>query len=444
MNLKNYVPKSYLFDFILNKNVFLILITAIFFMHASMYYDFCFPNCYAWKELMIKWEQGEFVRRGLLGTLFYFLEPYVPIKISSMTVIYSCVIITSYFIYTYLKKLSLPHLLLWSIVLSPSLLLFNLHYVLVLRKDIVAICSCIIIILLTNIYWRNNKNRNFFRLSILYIVGYDYLLIFFLLTYEIFISFVPFICLYIFVTLNRYKSMSQSCSVTFLIVLNSILIFIALIVPNLDEHKPEQILSMVADWKNLYPSLQIFTNRPDPFYIRMFDLNQYKDSYLSIVQKTNFYELVIMYVLTFIPIMMILIFKLVNIDIASEQLRCFYDKHKFLCVSVILICIHMPFVCLSMVAFDYGRWLVMSFYLAVLFLCFFTKKSTNENLLNSFNKKLGFLGKWVVYLTVFIFEILYLFTWQPQHWGGDGSLIDFNQAYMYKNVLVFYSSLLGM
>lgn len=126
------------------KIVFLLTITSVFYMYSNLYYVNCFPNCYALKELMIKWSHGEMIRRGLFGSFFYWLEPNFPIKYSATIIIYSCLIICSNYIYNCLKRLSLPVWLFISILFSPALFLFNLHPSLVYKKDIIAIAGTVI------------------------------------------------------------------------------------------------------------------------------------------------------------------------------------------------------------------------------------------------------------------------------------------------------------
>ena len=65
------------------KCFYIFCVSAVFYMYVSNYLHNCFPNCYAWKEMMIKWCDGEIVRRGLLGTVFYALEPAISIRYSA-------------------------------------------------------------------------------------------------------------------------------------------------------------------------------------------------------------------------------------------------------------------------------------------------------------------------------------------------------------------------
>ena len=439
----HYAKKLSLLKIDVLKIVFLVFISSIFYMHATAYYDYCFPNCYAWKELMIKWTNGELVRRGLLGTIFYLLEPYISISVSSVIFLYGCVLCTSYVLYSYLKKLNLPIWLFFLFILSPSLVLFNLHYVLVIKKDIVAIFGCVVLLLFTEYYWNNKfkpNNTSLLKDVLIYVIAYVYFFVFFLLCYEIFISFVPFVCLHIFLTISRYYDIKKSFVISISILLFSIFLFALLILPYLENQN--LVLAMVKDWKVLYPSLEVFYNRPDPFFFMLLDFNQYKNYYLNIVNKTNFLEFLLIYILTFIPVFFLCTFKYVSIKIYNAQLRLFYERYKILCVFLLVLVIHIPLLSLSMVAFDYGRWLVLSFYTAVLFSCFCTKSNEAPTVRFCFLKSNQKIKRFLCSIMCILLCVLYLFTWQPQHWSGDFGLVDFNQLSIYKNIIRFYTNLI--
>ena len=90
---------------------------------------------------------------------------------------------------------------------------------------------------------------------------------------------------------------------------------------------------------------------------------------------------------------------------------------------------------LSVVAFDYGRWLIFCFYLMIFFLGLFTKRNKN---LNSKNKKFSLFLLLLIWCATFV----YLVTWQPYHWAGDeGHLINMNEYYVFSNLYYFYSNM---
>ena len=418
------------------KILFLIAVSAIFFMYSTSYYHNCFPNCYAWKEMMIKWSDGDFVRRGLLGTVFYALEPTIPIKFSAVFFNYVCVLFCSYVIYYNLHKLDLPKWIFVSIIFSPSLILFNLHPTLVLRKDIVSIAGCLLILILIKFYWdRISLKRKTISIKdcFVFILIYCYVFSFILLCFEVFIVFVPFLSLYTFYVMTRNFSIRLAVKVSLLIGVISFFLFFALTIPYVGD---EVVVSkIVMDWYHLYPNLRVFVDGltkvnspPDPFTFLMMTPEQYKNHYLYINSITNYFELVLVYILMIVPLSLMIKFKLVCVALPLN-IDFWVRKHKIVSLLVVLVTVHFP-ILLSLVAFDYGRWLVLSFYLMVFFVCFFTEK----------NQAVSFRQSYLSSAICWFVSILYVIAWMPHHWAGEGFLISFGNFDLFKNLFVFYSN----
>lgn len=418
--------------FDLGKVSFLIFLSIIFFVHCSQYYFFCFPNCYAWKELMIMWVDGEIVRRGLLGTVFFALEPEIPIYFSAPFVLYLCIMLVGSFIYTNLKKLQLPLWLFLCLILSPALLVFNLHYSLTLRKDIVCIAG--LIILLNFIKWFFDK-KFIFRLNIvLFSIVFLFVSIFFSLCYEVFFVFVPFLILYIFTSLQKNNvgfgySLFYSLSVLFLYLL----IYSLIVFPYIGDYGVA--FSIASKWHELYDSLAVYPDSSDPLVFLSMEKDKYLDCYFDLLKKSNLIEVVYAYLFQLIPVFFILKFKLLKLtnDVCSNA---FYNNHKKICWFVFICLIHVP-LCLSAVAFDYGRWLVFVNYLFVIFLCFYTEHSDLNVTTDCSTVSLR-------YILPYMFALFYILGWQHQHWfGGDLEFFSFtNQLKMYANICFYLFQLL--
>lgn len=414
-------------DFI--KIAFLLVITAVFLMHSSLYYYNCFPNCYGWKEMMIKWTNGEIVRRGLLGTIFYSLEPYIRVKFSSTFLVYICLMICSVCIYNRLKKLKLPFWLLSSILLSPALFLFNLHYTLLYKKDLIVLAACICFMLFVGYYWSkvSNKPAKLRNNAIVFSLIYLYLYIFILLCYEVFIVFVPFVCLYIFFIVTKYNNLKYALKLSLFLLFISALLFSVLTFPYIGNQ--DIVVGIIRDWAEIYPNFKLVNVDPLPYL--MIDKETFFNVYLYVFRMTKVYEMLLIYILMILPLIIVFKYNLVSICLPSE-IKDLFSKHTFLCYLALFCVIHFP-LSLSIVAFDYGRWFVYTFYLMVLFLCFFAK----SNIINS--KKIR-QSRIMMFICIPL-SVVYVATWQPQHWApaAEGHLITMDEYRIFKKLYYFYS-----
>lgn len=426
--------------FYLSKNqnflycLLIIIITIFFYMYVVNYLN-SFPNNYAWKDLMIKWTDEEIVRRGLLGSVFFAFDSIVSIKYLAPFFVYLSFIISSFVIFNRLRILLLPSWLLVCVLFSPALFLFNLNPTLVVRKDIFVILGCILLLLITKKIW-NVESKNFNKRILLYIFICVYLFIyFFLLIFELFAVFVPFIILYCACTISKRYSLKKTILFCAALVLVSICFFVVLVVPNSGDFST--VVKIINDWGKIYPDLIVYENTVDPFAFMAMDSSMYKEFSKIVLSKTNFFQVFMIYVLMILPI--IAIYKLRCVRLALPRRIKFLQKKfpKFF-ILVLFFIIHAPLM-LSFVAFDYGRWLIFTFYLMVLFLCFFTEKNDNSLYLTFVNKIYNFKVKKVLFLVlVWILTIIYILTWQPQHWAGSGAMLKFNEYKFLHDCFLFY------
>lgn len=422
---------SFLKKIDLLKIVFLLTITSVFYMYSNLYYVNCFPNCYAWKELMIKWSHGEMIRRGLLGSFFYWLEPNFPIKYSATIIIYSCLIICSNYIYNCLKRLSLPVWLFISILFSPALFLFNLHPSLVYKKDIIAIAGTVILLSYINYYWNHHvrQNNNLQNSVIVFCLIYMYIYTFFLLCYEVIFVFVPFICMYAIYIISMHHQIKIAIKISVFLCFISAFLFLFFTILYIGDQ--EIVLKILGDWSIIYPNLKL--GQVDPFDFLMMNNENLKVWHHYIWERSKLWELVLVYILMILPLIIIYKMKLVTICI-HEGIKNAHNKHYYILMAVVLLSVHFPLI-LSVVAFDYGRWLIFCFYLMIFFLGLFTKRNKN---LNSKNKKFSLFLLLLIWSATFA----YLVTWQPYHWAGDeGHLINMNEYYIFSNLYYFYSNM---
>ena len=409
-----------------------ITIISIFYMYASAYYYECFPNCYAWKEMMIKWCDGEIIRRGLLGTIFYALEPTISIKYSATILNFVCIIFCFCSIYNSLKKLNLPKWLLFAIVMSPALILFNLHSNLVLKKDIIAITGCLITMNYIRYYWENKLNDGEINLktAAIFVLTYTYIFTLFLLCYEVFVVFIPLTLLFTFHIIAKKNYFKFALKITTILALISFIVFVTLTIPYAGD---ESIAIRIAkDWAQLYPKLFIFANAltdvkgpPDPLAFLMMEPTQYKNYYIYISSITKYYELLIIYVLMVLPLFFIIKASMLKIDV-SERVKTIINNKKKILVFTILLVTHFPLL-LSLVAFDYGRWLVFTNYGMIIFICYFTKSRDRQ----IFKSK-------VLTCICWLLSIVYVVCWKPHHWAP--MLIQFFDLSLFESLLNYYSN----
>lgn len=390
----------------------IVIFSLIYFVNSFVYANFGFPNAYAWKDLMIKWTDGEFVRRGLLGYIFYLCDSAIPIKYFATLLFYVFFIVPIIITYKKLSFLKLPLWLFICVIFSPSLFQFNLHETLVFRKDIVIIFGLSIsLLLLENIF--SNKEISIWHRIILISLTYVAIYIIFLLVFEIFFFFIPLILLYILVNISRYLDLKISLVYVAFLGIISLVLFFVLVISNIGD--VSTVKTIVMDWSAIYPNLVIYTDalydyggRLDPFVFMMMSKDRYLEYFAYIWNNTKFYQLILIYVLQFIPLIFIFRF---------AKIKDEYSKFNYL-KTLALIAINFPLL-ISAVAFDFGRWIVFVLYLSVFYICFFMRE-TNENFNRSF-----YHNKWFRFI-IPILSTVYILLWVPYHWSPDGTIIEFN------------------
>ncbi len=412
----------------------IVFFSLIYFMQAYMYSSYI-PNGYAWKDLMIKWTDGELIRRGLLGSVFYSLEPLIPLKYAAISFFYICYIFPISVIYKKLIKLKLPIWILIALLFSPSLFLFNLHDTLVLKKDIVVIFGVSLSLLMVDLFFKNSDKCYNAKIAFFTFV-YISLYIFFILCYELFVFFVPLILLYLFINLLKIYTLRKSLIITSALGTISLLLFVILVIPYIGNL--ENVKRIVIDWSKYYPDLRIFLGAlyefqapSDPFTFIIMPIDRYKEYFMYIYGNTKLMDLFLIYILEMLPIIVITSLGYVKLKEQKSFLKMY--------LPALILVIHIPLL-ISFVAFDFGRWIVFSFYAAIFVLCYFTE----ENITRKFSSILNYS---IVKVLFFLIAIVYILLWQPLHWVPvpSESLIQFNWPGLdlLFNTIDFYSNVLN-
>lgn len=405
----------------------ILFFSLIYFVNSFIYANVCFPNCYAWKDLMIKWTDGELIRRGLLGYIFYLCDDILSIKYFATFLFYVFFMVPIIVLYKRLRFLDLPLWLLVTILLSPSFFLFNLHESLVYKKDIILIFgTTITLVIFENIFNKQNITLKvkFASVSLLYILLYTI----FLLIFETYVFFIPLILLYIYANFLRLSDAKISLFFTLILTAISFILATVLIIPNIGD--VNSVKKFFYDWHLIYPDLVIyldalyeFDGPPDPWTFILMSKKRYFECFEHIWQITKLYELILIYVLQFVPIL--LTFQFIN----RKDVFC-NVKYLSFCA---LFAIHCPLL-LSFIAFDFGRWIIFTFYLSVIYISFFMKGLNSKHRENKYYKNSYNFLAWII-------SIIYISTWTPYHYPVNEHFIGLDSFLIreiYKVFQFFY------
>lgn len=412
------------------------IFVLIFFMQSFLYLQGDFINNYAIKDMLIKWTNGELVRRGALGSILYYLEPLISIRYSAPFTIFICLICSLYIVTSKLTKINLPNILIFTIILSPSLFLFNLHDTLVLRKDLTCVFGTLVILLVTESSFANINvldNLEIKRRLTVFVLSYLYLFITFVLVFELFVIFLPIISLYVFINFLRLYNFRDSLKYSLAISFLSLVLFVLVTLPySGDEHV---VASIVNDWREFYPTLVVFgeslesLNGPvDPLAFMMMSHQHYKEWYIALSQNTSLLELVLCYILGASIFIILYVFKFIKLN---ESITNNINKKLFF--FILLLAIHTPLL-LSIVAFDFGRWITFTMYSYLIAICFFMVRNEKQKVFSFFDQKATKIG-------LYFICIVYILSYKPLHWVTGGTILEFNEYEIFYKLIKFYPAL---
>lgn len=317
---------------------------------------------------------GGFVKRGLLGHIFYSLSLYSNISIVNIIFFFSSLIyITSVYWFYLILKDRLNNNLILIFILLPSTFLFNFFDPLTVgRKEI------LVFFFFTFYYLKVDKIDSFLKYKIITFIAF----ITIILTHEIIFFFIPYLFILKFLykeNVNKFKF--NDYSLEFLILFFGILIFFTIIQIN-----------HLHDNEVLCNSLQnIYLTKNTCWAINDFKSQITINFLYSYFLEKNYYKNYLLYfILTTIPLILLIFY--------SKNKK----KKKFILLSLLSLIISISF--FGQVN-DWGRYLNVIFLIQFLGILFFTK---NDQTLNIFKyNNLNFIKLFIIFL--------YLTTWHMPH-----------------------------
>lgn len=317
---------------------------------------------------------GGFVKRGLLGHIFYSLSLYSNISIVNIIFFFSSLIyITSVYWFYLILKDRLNNNLILIFILLPSTFLFNFFDPLTVgRKEI------LVFFFFTFYYLKVDKIDSFLKYKIITFIAF----ITIILTHEIIFFFIPYLFILKFLykeNVNKFKF--NDYSLEFLILFFGILIFFTIIKIN-----------HLHDNEVLCNSLQnIYLTKNTCWAINDFKSQITINFLYSYFLEKNYYKNYLLYfILTTIPLILLIFY--------SKNKK----KKKFILLSLLSLIISISF--FGQVN-DWGRYLNVIFLIQFLGILFFTK---NDQTLNIFKyNNLNFIKLFIIFL--------YLTTWHMPH-----------------------------
>jgi hypothetical protein len=377
-------------NYFLEISFFLIFFIFVCYFYQSFLNDFSTSN-YAYNELFINYHSG-FIRRGLLGELFFKLNLIFNINHK----IFFCILFIIFytleiiFFYLILKKIKNFRVLVTLIAFSPALLLFsiydtNVYFV----KDVFIKISILVHAIIFNTYKNNLKKYSIYLRY--FIIPLLFFIILFIHEYQ-----VLFISIHVLFTIyfNYRNKINNKYNLNYYLILTLPVLLVFLFIGNVDDY---QNLTKFLNTHNIQIHQQIglgLKGLLGGFYKWHF----YYFSYRDFIQLLfSFFLSIGCYYFLFHY------FMLKKIIIVSNEV-----KKKY-----ILFFIPTLFIFLNI---DHGRNLsLLSTHLVIFYLIQDFNKYNLQKFFNDINEK--FFIKNLLYIFVFI----YLFLWiLPQNAGFGG------------------------
>tara|TARA_Y100000768_G_scaffold386877_1_gene376386 strand:- start:4594 stop:5829 length:1236 start_codon:yes stop_codon:yes gene_type:complete len=320
---------------------------------------------------------GGFIKRGLLGHIFYSLSLYSSISIINIIFLFSSIIYltSTYWFYRILKN-RLDNNLIFIFALLPSTFLFNFFDPLTVgRKEI------LVYFFFTFYYLNIDKIDLFIKYKIITLISF----IFIILTHEIIFFFIPYLFILKFLYKESIKFKLRDYLFEFLILFFGILIFLIILKIN-HLHNNEVLCNSLLNinlTKNSCWAINDFKSQITITFL-----------YSYFIEKNYFKNYLIYFILTSIPLIL-LIFQSHN-----------NKKKKFILLSILSLIFSLSF--FGQVN-DWGRYLNVIFLIQFLTILSFTK---NDETLN--------ITKHDIFYFIKLFIILfYLMSWHMPHCCND-------------------------
>ncbi len=363
---------------ILNRNN-IIIFFFLFLISNYLFFNYRIlarENGYILGDWVINYTGG-FIKRGLLGHIFYSLSLYSGISIVKIIFLFSSIIyITStYWFYKILKN-RLNKNLIFIFTLLPSTFLFNFFDPLTVgRKEI------LVFFFFTFYYLNISKIDLFIKYKIITFITF----IFIILTHEIIFFFIPYLFILKFLYIKSDKLKFGDYLFEFLILFFGILIFFIIVKIN-HLHNNEVLCNSLLNidlTKNSCWAINDFKSKISITFL-----------YSYFIEKNYFRNYLIYYILTSIPLILLIV--------QSENNK----KKIFILLYILALIFSLSF--FGQVN-DWGRYLNVIFLIQFLCILFLTKSDVSLN-----------IYKYDMFYFIKLFTIiLYLVSWHMPHCCND-------------------------
>jgi len=328
---------------------------------------------------------GGFTKRGLIGEICVFFANLFEIGLRDSILSFQLIIFLTYFllIYFFFKDIKMNKLMIFA-VFSPIFVLYPVAEIEVLaRKELFIFC-----IFITYLNIKNNLNRIIYKLILLPIA---------ILIWEPLIFFFPF-WLAIDVIENKIKNFNKIFFKNLISLLPALLVAIYII---LNPITVENWGIMSQFLKNefgevCYMSCGLLKEKSTIY--QQFKGNFHKYSF------EVFFRYFLIILIGFGPLFILSFSSSLN-----EKKIVLFKKYNHILIPLLILL--SPVILLFAMGYDWGRWVNISYFFAVIFYFYLVKKDlikVNENI---FNKITIFLKPKKIFITVFI---LYCFSWNPK------------------------------
>ncbi|MDR2892124.1 MAG: hypothetical protein LBV80_03420 [Deltaproteobacteria bacterium] len=386
--------------FLLSKKFILTLFTVLFMiltikMCVSMINRF--PSSYVWGELLINYEGG-FLRRGLLGELFYLVDPLIPTKYFAPFFMMSLYVLFAVLFIRLLIKTQIEPAW-YFILLSPLLLLFPfVHIENFCRKDIVIQLAFLLMMMLC---WRRLKG---YASSLLILsLAFAVLHIIATLTHEMAIFYLPLPALMLGAVFHREGK------ILLWFVFVSILGLSCLLLSLKFSGTIEMQQAIRESWSERYPGAELGGGLR---YIGIGMSDVFNRTLQYLQHPISIFSITGGFLLALFPVWLL-----------SIAMRPTFAARQVLNTPPLQILYYpallTPFI-LFVLVYDYGRFISVTFIEFIIFFCFICDlcPQNSKPIWNAVRKKIALNTVWR--LAMFCALMWYAFGWRMSHWQPIG------------------------
>ena len=341
-------------SFSIFKYLYFFIIILVFYMDVN-FAEIFFPNLYSWKELMISYEGG-FIRRGLLGQIFFLMDDFIPISFLAPLLFFIALITIINIVLDLLKSLKVPLPLIVAIMFSPLLFIFNLRFnVQFMRKEVVTYVALLILSFVILKFKLNTIVK-----TLLLIVTFTIAT----LVYETVFVWLPFICFMLCFKKDTDRELIGYCRFRYPLILTIMLLVLWGCITLPFKGNEEQALLIYQSWYQKYKGLKL--DGVDPFYFIAIASNTSK-VIDTLKEYLSNYKL---WISTFVALLYGLLpfVYIIKTQIVSIKKELIIHNER-LTLAIMLFIIISPLT-LCFVGFTFGRWVSFCIFTALFLLCF--------------------------------------------------------------------------